>query len=335
MRTAITQLQEAAVGLEQPGMIVSLAAAAVAHAVPRGMTFAYDIRDWPARTIGKMGLHMEGEDADFNPFPTIFPHIEVGFGRVTVQVEQRNKVVEVFRTSSLTPETLRSSSFRGMLDHYRVLQSARCVVCLGARPVGNIGAFIPEGSAGFTARELTNLRLVAQAALGPLRLSALLGGWTALTDAVDHLMASRLDASLLVSENGMLMGASTRGERMIERYPELVEVLRREVRAGVKHARAVSVGGCGVELSLTPCSPRGGASAVLAVLGVSPPAGRGKVSARQADLVEHLSRGQSNAEIAQAMGLSSATIKTMLERLYARHRVSGRVALLDTIRRGT
>lgn len=335
MRTALAALHDASAGLEPPGVVVALAAAAMARAVPRGMTFAYDIRDWPARTIGKMGLHMEGLPAEFNPFPAMFPTTVLGFGRVTVQEDQRNKVVEVFRASSLTPEALRASSFRGMLEHYRVLKSARCVVCLGARPVGNMGAFIPETAAGFSVQELADLRRVSHAALGPLRLSALLGGWTALNDAVEHLMSSRLDASLLLSGSGVLIGASVRGERALERYPEVVEILRREVRAGVSQARSVAVGGPGVEIHLTPCSPRGGASAVLAVIGLPPPPGRGTHTARQADLVEHLSRGLSNAGIATAMGLRPATVKTMLERLYARHGVSGRVALLDAVRRGT
>jgi len=51
------------------------------------------------------------------------------------------------------------------------------------------------------------------------------------------------------------------------------------------------------------------------------------LSSRQRELIALVERGLSNAEIASAMSLAPGTVKTMLERLYKKVQVAGRVEL--------
>lgn len=58
------------------------------------------------------------------------------------------------------------------------------------------------------------------------------------------------------------------------------------------------------------------------------------LTARQAELLSLLEEGRTNAELAAAMGVAPATVKTMLERLYQRAGVANRVELLAWARKG-
>jgi DNA-binding NarL/FixJ family response regulator len=55
---------------------------------------------------------------------------------------------------------------------------------------------------------------------------------------------------------------------------------------------------------------------------------RQSLTARQRELVQCVARGMTNKEIARTLGISSGTVKTMLERLYRAARVSSRAALV-------
>ena len=48
---------------------------------------------------------------------------------------------------------------------------------------------------------------------------------------------------------------------------------------------------------------------------------------RQLEIAEHVARGRTTAQIAEALGLSPKTIGNHLEKIYVRAEVSGRVEL--------
>ena len=61
--------------------------------------------------------------------------------------------------------------------------------------------------------------------------------------------------------------------------------------------------------------------------------GRERLTRRQSEVLELLELGLTNAQIGSRLSVSPSTVKTMLERLYRRAGVSGRVALLLWSRR--
>jgi DNA-binding CsgD family transcriptional regulator len=63
----------------------------------------------------------------------------------------------------------------------------------------------------------------------------------------------------------------------------------------------------------------------------TPLVGRGAavLTGRQRELVDHVENGRNNREIGIAMGVSATTVKTMLQRIYARTGTAGRMELVQ------
>jgi DNA-binding NarL/FixJ family response regulator len=204
----------------------------------------------------------------------------------------------------------------------------RNLVCLGSRPLGCAGLLLPDADAGFTPEERARLRTVTLKAAGPVRVAALLAQAGTALDAVDHLMGSRTDTAFLFAGNGRLLASSAAGERAIEQRPALTDMLTEAIRHARTRARTVAMPDLGTDIHVTPCSRRGTSAAYLAIVAPRRDPGRERLTRRQSELLELLAIGLTNAQIGTRLNVSASTVKTMLERLYRRAGVSGRVALL-------
>jgi DNA-binding CsgD family transcriptional regulator len=320
---SFSRLSEACTQLEDETTLVRLAAQDLSAACPRGLSLVYTLRGHPARTLGSAAGMLEGSDArhfDLSRFGRVFERAKLYYDRYRVDRAQRGRLVD------LPGEWFRRSDFYPLFRPFAAM--SRYLVCLGARPMGCLGLLIPEDQPTLSADERRSIAAAIRRAAGPLRVAALLAQAGAALDAVNHLMGSRTEAAFLLSTGGRLLAGSSAGERALEREPGLSEALAGAVRAARARAHSLLVPGTGHELHVSPCSPRGTASAYLALLAPSLADGRARLSPRQAELIELLDLGLTNAGIACRMRLSPATVKTMLERLYRRAGVSTRVALL-------
>lgn len=75
---------------------------------------------------------------------------------------------------------------------------------------------------------------------------------------------------------------------------------------------------------------------ILRALLLAPPCGGGdgpRLTSRQQELLTLLAQGHTNARVAARMGVAPSAVKTMLERLYYRFNVRGRVELLRVVNR--
>ncbi len=321
---SLEQLRQAAETLETEAAVVETAVRALSSACPRALALAYTIRGRPAQALGVIrvfGLEHDTGSVDLPGFQRLYESAASTFyDRYRVDSMQRERWMALpgdwFRGCELRRSTLRP---------YGAM--SRVVVCLGSRPVACLGLLLKEGDVGFSAEEDARLRALTPLLCGPTRVAALVAEAGSHLDAVDHLMASRTDAAFLVSTEGRLLACSGAGQLALSERPALREEISTAARRSRGRARDVLLPGGRGQLHVSPCSPRGGSSALLAVLGERPQ-GRVHLTVRQAELVARLRDGLSNAAIGACMGLSPATVKTMLERLYRRAGVSGRVALL-------
>ncbi len=320
---SFSDLAEASACLEDETTIVRLAAHDLSTACPRGLGLVYTLRGHPARSVGSAAGVAEGTDAsriDLARFGRVFEHAALYYDRYRVARAQRGRFVDLPR------EWFRGSAFYPLFRPFDAM--SRYLVCLGPRPVGCLGLLTPEDQPALSPEERRAVGTAIARAAGPLRVAALLAQAGAVLDAINHLMESRTETAFLLTESGSLLASSSAGERTLAREPGLGEALAGAVRAARARARSLLVPGTGHEIHVSPCSPRGMASAYLALLAPGPAEGRARLSGRQAELIELLDRGLTNAGIARHMTLRPSTVKTMLERLYRRAGVSSRVALL-------
>jgi DNA-binding CsgD family transcriptional regulator len=321
--TTLSHLFEASASLEDEATVVRLAARSLWEACPRGFSLAYTIHGHPARSLGAaVGIREGAEtlDLDLERFRRVFERAALYYDRYRVDRAQRGRWVD------LPADWFRRSAFYPLFRPFGVM--GRNLVCLGSRPLGCAGLLLPDGAPGFTPDERRQLGTVTAMAAGPMRVAALLAQAAPALDAVDHLMESRTEAAFLFTGTGRLLARSTAGQRALDGRPSLSEVLADVVRQGRTRARTVMVPDVGVEIHVTPCSPRGTSAAYLAILAPHRDPGRERLTRRQSELLELLELGLSNRQIAERLSVGPATVKTMLERLYRRAGVSGRVALL-------
>jgi len=224
---------------------------------------------------------------------------------------------------------------RGLLDRRTALRALEVqewgllVATLGSEPVGGANVLVPVGEEGFSDEERDSVRALAPSLADALRVAALVANAAPALHGLEQLLSSRGDTALLFSAAGNVVGVSAAGERLLARSPEIQEKVGRWIRAAPSGAGELTVPELGLQIHISPCSPRGGAPVFLAVVGPQVSAGaRGRVTLRQVELLEILGEGLSNKEIASRMHLAPSTVKSMLEDLYRVAGVAGRVALL-------
>jgi DNA-binding CsgD family transcriptional regulator len=323
----LNRLLDAARALESESTVVELGARVLFEACPRGLGFAYTIRGHPARSVGAAILYAEGREireVDLERFRRVYGHAQLYYDRTSVSPDQRG------RWTDLPGDWFRHSPFYAIFRPYG--RMGRALVCLGARPLACAGLLLPNDQRALTEGERRSLQLAARRSSGLLRITALLAQAEAALDGVEHLLSRSSEAAFLLSAGGLLLACSSPGQRALERWPRLSESLAEAVRQARSEAVTVDGPAEGLEIHVTPCTPRGSAAGYLAVVGGSRASGRDRLSPRETQLVGWLEQGLANAAIAERMGLAPTTVKTMLERLYRKLGVSGRVALLHRLR---
>ncbi len=322
-------LADAVHALEEPENLVRLASDALHEAVPRGLAYAYILRGRPAEAVASIAARMEGEVVNCAFFYSVYAKIPRQFDPDSVDPVDRDRVVHVREHDHAWYEGYRRSPMAELIVPRRLLHCARYLACLAGRPLANLGLFAPEGPQPFTEAELAAFVSAAEV-IGPaLRLGGLLAGAAAEVPALDHLMASRMDSSFLLTSSGAMLHASPRGRRLVDRSPGVLPIIRALVRRGGSVPLVERIPALALEVHAAPCAPRGSSTAWLVTVAAYAPAGRGRVTPRQAELLDLVAEGLSNAQIADRMTVKPSAVKTMLERLYARYGVRGRGELVS------
>jgi len=324
MGTSLRELAGAIALLEDEQRVVELAARALHEACPRGIAVAATTRGTDAPSLGRVCAIRDGA-----PLALEVPHIAFvktpAFDLTNVPPPQRNRWVEPFREGIATLEGFRRSTIYPFVAKLGIADQGRIFVCSAERQVafGLVG--LPEGAV-FTDAEREALARTAEQLVIPLRASALLATAARRTSALDALLEATSDAVIATDANGTVLGTSRRAFQALRTHAALADAIRKAVRIA-RRAQRITIES--TTLHLTPCDDAGGWLVALDAL-VEPPR---SLTARQRELLDHLGKGLTNAELATAMGIRAATVKTMLERLYRLAGVTNRVELLAWARR--
>jgi DNA-binding NarL/FixJ family response regulator len=317
---SLGQLGDASIALEDERVVVGLAAEALREACPRGLALAYTIRGHPACGLGAVAA-LGDVVPDIQRFRRVYASsAQLYYDRWAVDPKQRG------RWQDLPATWFRGSQFYPVFHPYGWM--GRTLACLGGRPLACAGVLLPEGAPPLREAERARLLATALQTLGPLRVTALLSQALPALDGVEQLLNTRGEVAFLLSGAGQVLAGSAAGRRALESWPGLKELLAESVRGARHQARSLTSPAHDCEVYVSPCSPRGSAAGYIAVVGAPRPPGRGRVTPREAELIEWLEQGLTNAGIATRMRLAEPTVKTMLERLYRKAGVRGRVALL-------
>lgn len=320
------RIAEATWWLEDEATAVSLVAQVASTAAPGCIVKTYTVRGFPGRALGAARHFLDGDELP-----------EVEGCRTTFSTKLLPVMKQIARrgggwTEAVRDGVLTSNWLRDSLQHLPhlsplgVLEWGFFSASIGAEPVGGVSLLVPGGRKGFSDAERELLRKLVPSLARSLRLAALVANGVPGLHALDHLLSSRADAVFLASPSGHLLAASPAGERLLLERPRLAGAVGNAVRAN-RAAAGVSLSD-GIEIHVSPCSPRGGAPAFMALVSPAAPVGRRRLTSRQLELVELVAEGLTNREVAERMGLTPATVKTMLERMYRQAGVSGRVSLL-------
>lgn len=324
MADSLRQLTDAVTILSDEARVLELAVAAMHEACPRGASFGATSRGDRSNRLGLLRAMQGGELV-----PMQVPHLAwvrtPAFDVANVPLSARNRWVEPFREGIATPEGFKSSTLYPFIKHLGILDQGRLVVCCGARQVAFVGVGVPEGTT-FTDDERERLIATSAALVVPLRMAAVIAASTMERSPLEKMLDASDEAVVAVDSNGAIIDTSpvasglVRSDRSIpDRIRDAVRTLRRTVAVVRADDYVIHVTQCAADRAvkyLVVIDGRGFAE---------PPV---PLTERQLELLGHLRRGLSNAEIATAMGNAPSTVKTMLERLYQRACVANRVELL-------
>jgi len=244
----------------------------------------------------------------------------------------RNRWVEPLR-GFLDPARYAESPVGRLLASQGLFYFGRHYVCDGGRIVACIGAWLPHGLDRFTDQEVTVLSTSATT-LGPLlRLQALASLGAGYEMALMQDLERRGQAAFLLGPTGMLVATSRTGEALLTARPALREHLERlgAEPLGATSERTFPKLGVRVGLTVVPIAHREHRLATATPLTGDE---RAMLTTRQSELLDFVENGLNNREIGLAMGLSPATVKTMLQRLYQRTGTAGRMELVRWRRSG-
>jgi len=321
---ALRELTDAVAILSDDARVLELAVQALHEACARGAAFGATARGDRSNRVGQFRAMKGGALV-----PIQIPHLAwvrtPAFDVANVPLKHRNRWLEPFREGIATPEGFKASTLYPYVRQLDMLDQGRVVVCCGSRQIAFVGAGVPEGTT-FSDAERERLIATSAALVVPLRMAALLASSTTERSPLEKMLDASEEAVVAVDAKGRIVDTSSaasgllRTDRSIpERVRDAVHALRRTMAIVRSDRYAIHV---------SPCAADRAVSYIVVIDGsgfAEPPV---PLTDRQIELLEHLRRGLTNAEIAEAMGNAPSTVKTMLERLYERTGVANRVELL-------
>jgi DNA-binding NarL/FixJ family response regulator len=327
MSEALEQLLDAVSIVADEERVLELAARALCDACERGLAFGLTSRGPRSERMGRVRLCLEGKPLELAPSHLAYVRTPA-YDLADVPLEQRNRWLEPLREGIATVEGWKNSTFYPFIARFGMLDFGRAAICSGARQVAMIGVAIPTGTS-FSDDERARLESTAEALVLPIRLAAIIADATADQTALQRMMSAQDDAVVGLDARGEVIDASRAAFELLRTDRSLPDRLRGAVRGLARDTAVVREGAQVIRVTRCP-----GELAYLAVIDgegfAEPPI---ELTGRQRELLAHLDRGLSNAQIGTAMGIASSTVKTMLERLYERAEVANRVELLAWSRR--
>jgi DNA-binding CsgD family transcriptional regulator len=321
---SLRQLTEAVSILSDEARVLELAVAAMHEACPRGASFGGTSRGDPSNRLGLLRVMKGGALV-----PMQVPHLAwvrtPPYDVAAIPMRQRNRWFEPFREGIATPEGFKSSTVYPFVKHLGVLDQGRIIVCCGARQVAFVGAGVPEGTT-FSDDERERLIATSDALVVPLRIAAVLAASATERSPLEKMLDASDEAVVAVDLNGAIVDTSPAASALLRTDRSISDRIRDAVRA-LRRTVAV-VRGDDYVIHVSQCAADRAIAYLVVIDGrgfAEPPVA---LTERQLELLGHLRRGLSNAEIAAAMGNAPSTVKTMLERLYQRAGVANRVELL-------
>ncbi len=328
MTSTLDQLSTVARLLEHDAQTLELAVRAMYEVCPRGLAFGMTMRGPHASTLGAVRFMHNGQL--LQPNMPHLAHIRTpAYDIAAVPAAQRNRWVEPFREGIATHEGFRQSTLYPLVQRYGVLDMGRVAVCAGARQVALVGLAVPEG-ADITEQEREELQRTAAALVVPLRIAAVLADQLHERSALERMLQDASDALIATDAHGTVLATSRAASVLLRRDRPLAQHVEHAVREAAGRCLRVAIDAHTLHLSPHHDGEVAWLIAVDSTEYVEAPV---RLTARQNELLTLLEKGLSNAEIAAALSLSPATVKTMLERLYRRIGVSGRVELASWTRR--
>jgi DNA-binding CsgD family transcriptional regulator len=321
---SLRQLTEAVSMLSDEARVLELAVAAMHEACPRGAAFGATTRGDRSNRLGLLRVMKGGALV-----PMQVPHLAwvrtPAYDVAAIPLRQRNRWIEPFREGIATPEGFKASTLYPFVQHLGILDQGRLIVCCGDRQIALVGAGVPEGTT-FSEDERARLIATSDALVVPLRMAAVLAASATERSPLEKMLDVSDEAVVAVSANGAIVDTSPVASALLRADRSLSDRIRDAVRL-VRHAVAV-VRADDYVIHVSPCITDRATAYLVVIDGrgfAEPPV---RLTARQLELLGHVRRGLSNAEIAAAMGNAPSTVKTMLERLYQRAGVANRVELL-------
>jgi DNA-binding CsgD family transcriptional regulator len=301
----------------------------LAVASPRTELFACVYRTHPALELGLCAGIRDGKRLDLGGLPEAFARSPTFFDRWSVEAEQRDRWQEY-------PDANGAPALRqywSKAHAHRSHRFRRIVLCQGSRPLAYVSAHLPSGEPWAPA-ELAAIKARFRAISSTLRLTAL--AWRdrhSPEDSSTRLLAESQEALVLGTE-GELLAASPAARRWLATDAELATLVDGYGRGSpnrsyrLEHFRlrtGVLEGQRSARWQVLQCAQ----ARELPAPTRSPQAS--SLSVRERELTEWLVLGLTNAEIADRMGCRPSTVKTMLERMYEKFEVRGRVQLTQLL----
>jgi DNA-binding NarL/FixJ family response regulator len=314
--------------LEHEAMVLELCVRSIYEACPRGLAFG--VTSHGARSEVLRSVRMLHEGKLLAPTLPHLAHVRTpAYDLGNVPAAQRNRWVEPFREGIATYAGFKSSTLYPAIARFGVLELGRVAICSGERQVAMVGLAVPEGTQ-FSDGERARLSETAAAIVVPMRIAALVADEARDRSALDRLFESTTDALVATDARGEILRSSPPAVTLLRTDRALSGRITSAVRSAGRGTKRRSEEDHTIHVSL---HADGEVAYLVALDGggyVEPPIA---LTPRQEELVVLVEKGLTNQEIASAMALAPATIKTMLERLYKKAGVANRAELGSWARR--
>jgi DNA-binding CsgD family transcriptional regulator len=321
---SLRELTDAVALLGDEARVLELAARAMYEACGRGVAFGLTSRGERSQRLGIFRVVKDGALV-----PVEFPALGYARGPAIahddVPPEQRNRWIEPFRDGVASVESFKKGTLYPLAVRLGFLHQGRVSICSGKRQVAGLGVGVPE-SADFTDPERERLRACASALVVPVRAAAVLAASAGESSALERMLDTNEEVVLATDGDGNFLDGSRAALALLRRDRSIPDRLRAAVRA-MTHRVAV-VRSDGLVIHVSPCAADGRVAYLAVIDGAGFAEAPIELTDRQRELLGHLAKGLTNAQIAETMEVAPSTVKTMLERLYERTGVANRVELL-------